>query len=39
MSTHSRTTNTRALVGSLLPIAVGVGFLLLLLIGATAMMM
>ena len=39
MSTHSRATITRALVGSLLPVVVGVGLLLLLLIGATAMMM
>ena len=39
MSTHSRATVTRALVGSLLPVVVGVGVLLLLLIGASAMMM
>ena len=38
MSEHSRTTITHALVGSLLPVAVGIGLLLLLLIGATAMM-
>ena len=39
MSVHSRVTNTRALVGFLLPVAVAIGFLLLLVIGATAMMM
>ena len=39
MSEHSRATITRALVGSLLPVVVGIGVLLLLLIGVTAMMM
>ena len=39
MSTNSRTTIARPLVGSLLPLVVGVGILLLLLIGVTAMMM
>ena len=39
MSEHSRETIKRALVGSLLPVVVGIGVLLLLLIGVTAMMM
>ena len=39
MSHLSHVTLTRALVGSLLPVVVGVGVLLLLVIGVTAMMM